>query len=80
MALVNRVVFVGEFSEKGSQCGGGCSGVGEFLAEMEVEPDPFIVIGPELLRHSGLFKPSVETGLQFRGAVGVCSWGTLGPA
>ena len=61
MALVSRVAFGGELREKGTErCRGSWRKV-EFLAEIEIEPDRFVVIRTLGVWHPGLFEPPLET-------------------
>jgi len=65
MALFNRVFFVSKFGEEGAQ-GGWCScRVAEFLAEVEIEPDPFVVSRAAGLCHPDSVEPALECSLQF---------------
>jgi hypothetical protein len=67
MALVNGVAFGGQLGEKGAERGGGGWWIVEFLAEIEIEPDPFVVFRTLGLWHPGLVEPPLETSDEFCG-------------
>ncbi len=61
MALVNGTAFGGELGEKGTERRGRGWRIAEFLAEIEIEFDPFLVVWTLGLRDPGLVEPSLET-------------------
>jgi hypothetical protein len=61
VSLVDGVVFGRQFSEEGAKSGWGGWRVCEFLAEVEVEPDPLVVVGPLGLGNAGSVEPTLET-------------------
>ena len=61
MALVNGVAFGGELGQKGTErCRGGWR-IFKFLAEIKIEPDPFVVFRTLGLWHPGPVEPPLET-------------------
>jgi hypothetical protein len=63
VALVNRVVFASEFGEKWTEGGRRGWRVTVFFAEIEVEPDPSVIVRSLGLRYAGLVEPALETDL-----------------
>jgi len=45
VALVNRMIFVGQFGQKWAKGSGCCGWVTKLFAEIQVEPDPFVIPG-----------------------------------
>jgi hypothetical protein len=61
MALVNGAAFGSELGEKGTErCGRGRR-IAEFMAEIEIEPGPFLVVRTLGMRDPGLVEPALET-------------------